>query len=60
MDTIDEFFSREDNTVEFRMERGDMLFLNNRFLCHNRRAFEDHPAMPSRRLVRSWINFENG
>jgi alpha-ketoglutarate-dependent taurine dioxygenase len=60
MDTIDEFFSREDSTVEFRMERGDMLFLNNRFLCHNRRAFEDHPAMPSRRLVRSWINFENG
>jgi alpha-ketoglutarate-dependent taurine dioxygenase len=59
MDAIDDFFSKEENTIQFKMERGDMLFLNNRFLCHNRSAFEDHPSVGRRMMVRTWINFED-
>lgn len=59
MDAIDNFFSKAENTVRFKMQRGHMLFLNNRFLCHNRSAFEDHPSMGRRRMVRTWINFED-
>jgi len=59
MDAIDDFFSKEENTVQFKMQRGDMLFLNNRFLCHNRSAFEDHPSVSRRMMVRTWINFED-
>jgi hypothetical protein len=40
------------------MERGDLLFINNRFLCHNRTGFENHPHIEkARTLVRTWINF---
>jgi len=59
MDAIDHFFSKTENTVRFKMQRGDMLFLNNRFLCHNRSAFEDHPSLCRRMMVRTWINFED-
>jgi hypothetical protein len=31
-----------------------MLFVNNRFLCHNRTAFED--GEKPRVYVRAWIN----
>ena len=58
LEAIDHFFSLPENTVQFRMERGDMLFINNRFLCHNRTAFENNTEEKRiRTLVRSWINF---
>jgi alpha-ketoglutarate-dependent taurine dioxygenase len=42
--------------AEFALERGDMFFLNNRWLLHNRTAFEDHPEPERRRhLVRLWL-----
>ena len=57
LEAIDHFFSLPENTVQFRMERGDMLFINNRFLCHNRTAFENNMQEKQiRTLVRSWIN----
>lgn len=59
MDAIDNYFSKAENAVRFKMHRGDMFFLNNRFLCHNRSAFEDHPSLGRRKMVRTWINFEN-
>jgi alpha-ketoglutarate-dependent taurine dioxygenase len=58
MNAIDDFFSKTENIVQFKMQRGDILFLNNRFLCHNRTAFEDDPASGKRTMVRTWINFK--
>ncbi|MFM7233398.1 MAG: TauD/TfdA family dioxygenase [Flavobacteriales bacterium] len=54
LNTIDSFFANAENAMCFRLDRGDMLFVNNRFLCHNRTAFSDG-ANP-RVYVRAWIN----
>lgn len=58
LDAVDEFFNQDENLLSFRMERGEILFISNRFLCHNRSAFFDpEPGQPPRLLVRSWINY---
>jgi alpha-ketoglutarate-dependent taurine dioxygenase len=42
--------------AEFALEPGQIYFLNNRCLLHNRTAFEDHPEPQRRRhLVRLWL-----
>jgi hypothetical protein len=59
LDATDAFFSEKKNNVQFRMERGDILFINNRFLCHNRTSFLDDECRKEKRtLVRTWINFK--
>jgi alpha-ketoglutarate-dependent taurine dioxygenase len=43
--------------VEFNLEPGDLYFINNRWLLHNRTAFEDHAELERRRhLVRLWLS----
>jgi hypothetical protein len=54
LDAIDSFFAQTENAMCFRLERGDMLFVNNRFICHNRTAFIDGDK--PRVYVRAWIN----
>lgn len=54
LDYIDAYFSEPANVLKFRMERGDILYVNNRFLCHNRTEFMDGGT--PRKLVRTWIN----
>jgi hypothetical protein len=54
LDTIDAYFALPENAMCFRLNRGDMLLVNNRFLCHNRTAFVDG-ELP-RVYVRAWIN----
>lgn len=54
LDIIDNYFAAPEHAMCFRLERGDMLFVNNRFLCHNRTAFED--GENPRVYVRAWIN----
>jgi len=54
MDAIDSYFAQPENAMCFRLDRGDMLFVNNRFLCHNRTAFVDGDK--PRVYVRAWIN----
>jgi hypothetical protein len=42
--------------VEFSLKRGDLFFANNRWLFHNRSAFEDHDEPQRRRhYVRLWL-----
>jgi alpha-ketoglutarate-dependent taurine dioxygenase len=42
--------------VEFHLRRGEMFFLNNRWILHNRTAFEDFEEPQKRRhLVRLWL-----
>ena len=48
---------RKDLMVEFDLQPGQMLFTNNRWILHNRTAFEDHPTMEDRRhYVRLWLS----
>jgi hypothetical protein len=60
LNETDRFFSSSQNHLQFRLERGDILLLNNRFICHNRTAFENNTASfdNHRKLVRSWINYQ--
>jgi alpha-ketoglutarate-dependent taurine dioxygenase len=42
--------------VDFALEPGDMYFINNRWILHNRTAFDDHPEPERKRhLVRLWL-----
>jgi hypothetical protein len=42
--------------VEFALEPGEMLFVNNRWILHNRTGFEDHPEPERKRhYVRLWL-----
>ncbi len=59
LEETDHYFSNPDNYLQFKLERGDILFLNNRFICHNRTAFENNSSKTLQRtLVRTWINSE--
>jgi alpha-ketoglutarate-dependent taurine dioxygenase len=59
LDVLDEVLARPELRVEFGLEPGQMLFANNRWIFHNRTAFEDH-AEPERRrhYVRLWLQRE--
>jgi alpha-ketoglutarate-dependent taurine dioxygenase len=56
LDALDRVAARPELRVEFQLRPGDLYFLNNRWLMHNRTAFEDH-AEPElkRHLVRLWL-----
>jgi alpha-ketoglutarate-dependent taurine dioxygenase len=56
LDVLDTVLARPDLRVEFGLEPGQMLFVNNRWIFHNRSAFEDHPEPERRRhYVRLWL-----
>ncbi len=56
LDTLDRVAADRALRAEFALDPGQIYFLNNRWLLHNRTAFEDH-AEPGRRrhLVRLWL-----
>jgi alpha-ketoglutarate-dependent taurine dioxygenase len=56
LDVLDSVLGRPEFRVEFALEPGQMFFINNRWILHNRTAFQDH-AEPERRrhLVRLWL-----
>jgi hypothetical protein len=54
LDTLDDLLSAPEHVVQFRLERGDMLFIDNRIVAHNRLAYRDAPGT-HRRLQRMWI-----
>ena len=56
LDTLDEVLRRPELRAEFHLRPRDMFFINNRWLFHNRTAFEDHPELERRRhYVRLWL-----
>jgi alpha-ketoglutarate-dependent taurine dioxygenase len=61
LDELDEVLQRPALRVEFALEPGQMYFVNNRWILHNRTAFEDHPEPERRRhLVRLWLKARDG
>jgi alpha-ketoglutarate-dependent taurine dioxygenase len=60
LNVLDECLNRRDLRAEFELKPGDMYFINNRWILHNRTAFEDHPEPERRRhLVRLWLHVES-
>jgi hypothetical protein len=56
LDALDHTLNRDELRAEFMLRPGDMFFLNNRWILHNRTAFRDHPEPARRRhYVRLWL-----
>jgi alpha-ketoglutarate-dependent taurine dioxygenase len=56
LDALDAVLADPALRVEFTLVPGDMFFINNRWLLHNRTAFEDHAESEKRRhYVRLWL-----
>jgi alpha-ketoglutarate-dependent taurine dioxygenase len=56
LDILDSVLGRAELRLEFPLERGQILFANNRWTLHNRTAFEDHVDPGRRRhYVRLWL-----
>jgi hypothetical protein len=56
LDVLDEVLASQALRVEFELRPGDLFFINNRWILHNRTAFEDHTEPERRRhLVRLWL-----
>lgn len=54
LDRLDEALARDEHVLRFRLERGDVVWVNNRTMAHNRTAYRDTPDNV-RRLQRMWI-----
>jgi alpha-ketoglutarate-dependent taurine dioxygenase len=54
LDLLDEVLARPEHVVRFRLEQGDVLWVNNRVMAHNRTGYEDSPGNV-RQLQRMWI-----
>jgi alpha-ketoglutarate-dependent taurine dioxygenase len=60
LDVLDSVLQRPELRVEFFLEPGQMYFINNRWILHNRTAFVDHSELEQRRhLVRLWLRRRN-
>ena len=56
LNVVEELLRLADFRVEFSLQPGQMLFTNNRWILHNRTAFEDYPDPEHRRhYVRLWL-----
>ena len=56
LEGLERMLRRGDLRVKFSLQPGQMLFVNNRWILHNRTAFLDHPEPERRRhLVRLWL-----
>jgi hypothetical protein len=55
LDYLDEALNEPDGCVQFQMKRGDMMFVNNHLVAHNRRPFVDGQGAVRRRMVRMWL-----
>lgn len=56
LDALDRVAAEPELRVEFMLRPGEMLFANNRWLLHNRTAFEDHEEPEKKRhYVRLWL-----
>jgi hypothetical protein len=55
LDHLDQVLRDPAACVQFQMKRGDMLFVNNHLVAHNRRPFDDSGPEGRRLVVRMWL-----
>jgi hypothetical protein len=59
LDRLDQTLNEASAAVQFRLRRGEMIFVNNRLVAHNRRNYIDHPDPgQSRKMVRMWLSLQ--
>jgi hypothetical protein len=57
LDVLDSVLRQPDLAAEFMLQPGQMFFINNRWILHNRTAFQDYPEPHRRRhYVRLWLS----
>ena len=54
LDTLDRYLEEEDSVANFRLQRGEMLWVDNCTTLHDRTEYEDNPEAP-RLLLRQWV-----
>jgi alpha-ketoglutarate-dependent taurine dioxygenase len=58
---LDRVARKPELQVEFSLRPGDLFFINNRWILHNRSAFVDHlEAERQRHYVRLWLQRAGG
>ncbi|MEO1843921.1 MAG: TauD/TfdA family dioxygenase [Roseibacillus sp.] len=55
LDTLDMLLSLPQFAVQFKLEAGDQVWVNNHMVAHNRTGYEEDPQEP-RHLVRMWLS----
>ena len=61
LDTFDAIAARDDMKLEFALQAGEAVFVNNLTVMHARRAFEDGPRPSEKRhLLRLWLDVSDG
>lgn len=56
LNAMREIVERPDNCIEFRLEPGQIEFIDNQTVSHGRTAFEDAPETPApRHMLRFWL-----
>jgi hypothetical protein len=58
LDLLDEALIAPVARLQVHMRRGDLVFVNNWQVAHNRRPFVDHPGQ-RRRMVRMWLSLDS-
>lgn len=60
-DRLDAVMEDEENVFGLDLEAGEMIFINNAVVAHNRTEFTDHPEPGRHRLlVRAWLRVPDG
>lgn len=57
---VSEIADAEDFMLEFMLDPGEALFVNNLLMLHSRTAIENPPDAPRRHLLRLWLNVPSG
>jgi hypothetical protein len=55
MDHFDEYLNDPSNSLTIKMQKGDMIFFNNKFLLHGRTSYMDSKRL-RRKILRAWID----
>jgi alpha-ketoglutarate-dependent taurine dioxygenase len=57
---LEEILDDSEQVATYRLDSGDMMFSNNRWLIHDRTAYEDFEDEKLKRsLLRTWIRERN-
>jgi alpha-ketoglutarate-dependent taurine dioxygenase len=56
LDALDGYLEEEGAVANFRLQRGEMLWVDNCTTLHDRTGYEDDPDAP-RLLLRQWVKY---
>jgi alpha-ketoglutarate-dependent taurine dioxygenase len=56
LDALDGYLEEEGAVANFRLQRGEMLWVDNCTTLHDRTGYDDDPDVP-RLLLRQWVKY---